>query len=251
VSMIALYLRSNLRRILALIGFAVLFLLSGLTARLLVGTEHGQVELGNLFLAGGYPLVAALLLLGWLLGRYPLIATLVMYAGIVSNDRANGNIRLYAVRPRWVGFLYLKKFVAAAIIVFSLSALLMPSFDFLLLGRWAGPGTFILILSYILVYGSLCFFLSVWLRGEVWVTVVLAIIAMLWDAFVRSGKIGNAAPGIREAVTVLLPPQSALFRIESAFGAENPIPWGSFAFVTAYSLILIIAALVSLRIREL
>src|SRR5688572_3948873 len=127
----------------------------------------------------------------------------------------------------------------------------MPSFDFLLLGRWAGPGTFVLILSYILVYGSMCFFLSVWLRGEVWVTVVLAITAMLWDALIRSGKMGNAAPGIREIVTVLLPPQSALFQIESAFGAENPIPWLSFIFVSVYALILIVAALVSLRIREL
>jgi hypothetical protein len=52
-------------------------------------------------------------------------------------------------------------------------------------------------------------------------------------------------------VTVLLPPQSALFQIESAFGAENPIAWGSFAFVTVYSIILIVAALVSLRVREL
>ncbi|HEY0810871.1 MAG TPA: hypothetical protein VGD49_11955 [Longimicrobiales bacterium] len=251
MSMIALYLRSNLRRIFALIAFAMLFLLSGLTARLLVGTDHGQVELGNLFMAGGYPLVAALLLLGWMLGRYALVATLVMFAGIVSSDRANGNIRLYAVRPRWVGFLYLKKFFAAGAVVFVLSALLMPTFDLLLLGRWAGAGTFVLILSYIMVYGSVCFFLSVWLRGEVWVTVVLAITAMLWDALIRSGKIGNAAPGIREIVTVLLPPQSALFQIESAFGAENPIPWASFVFVMAYAVILTVAALVSLRIREL
>lgn len=249
--MIALYLRSNLRRIFALIGFAILFLLSALMARLLVGTEHGQVELGNLYMVGGYPLVAALLLLGWLLGRYALIASLVMFAGIVSSDRVNGNIRLFAVRPHWIGFLYLKKFLAAAAIVFLLSAVLMPSFDLMLLGRWAGPGTFVLIASYILVYGSVMFFLSVWLRGEVWVTLVLAIVAMLWDAYIRSGKLGNAAPGIREAITVLLPPQSALFQIESAFGAESPIPWAAFLFVIAYGLILIGAALVSLRIREL
>ena len=249
--MIRLYLRSNLRRIAALSAFALLFLLSGLAARFLVGTEHGQVEMGNLYLVGGYPLVSAMLLLGWMLGRYALVATLVMFAGIVSSDRVNGTMRLYAVRPRWVGFLYLKKYLTAAFIVFAMSAFLMPAFDLILLGRWAGPATFLLIISYILVYGSLTFLLSVWLRGEVWIAIMLAITAMLWDALIRSGIIANSAPVIRELVTIILPPQSALFRLETAFGAETAIPWGSFAFVLAYGVIITIAALVSLRIREL
>ncbi len=238
-------------RIAGLIAFAFLFLFSALTARLLVGSEHGQVEMGNLYLVGGYPLVSALLLLGWLIGRYALIATLAMMAGIVSADRTNGTMRLYAVRPVSLGKLYLQKFVVCAAVVFVISALLMPAFDMLLLGRWAGPSTFVLIISYVLVYGSLTFFLSVWMRGEVWVTMMLAIVALLWDALTRSGKLAIAAPGIREVVTVLLPPQSALFRLETAFGAETAIPWNAFAFVCAYSLILLIAALVSLRLREI
>jgi ABC-type transport system involved in multi-copper enzyme maturation permease subunit len=249
--LIALFLRSRLRRVFALIGFAFLFLFSAITARVLVGTEHGQVEMGNLYLVGGYPLVSALLLLGWLIGRYPLIAILAMMAGVVSGDRRDGTIRLYAVRPTSLARIYLLRFGAAALVVFVISALLMPAFDLLLLGRWAGPNTFVLITSYVLVYGAVTFFLSVWLRGEVWVTIALAIIAMLWDALLRSGRIAGAAPGIRELVTVLLPPQSALFKLETAFGAEAATPWGAFAFVVAYSTILIVAALVSLRIREL
>lgn len=249
--MIRLFLRSRFRRVLVLIGFAVLFLLSGVTARLLVGTDHGHVEVGNLYLVGGYPLVSALLLLGWLLGRYPLIAAVTMVAGLVSNDRVNGYMRLYAVRPNSLGKMYLQRFLAAIAVVFALSAVLMPAFDLLLLGRWAGPTTFVLISSYIMVYGALTFFLSVWMRGEVWMTAVLAILAMLWDATLRSGKIGNAAPGIREGISILLPPQSALFSIETAFGAETAIPWNSFLFVAGYSVILVIGALVSLRIREL
>ena len=249
--MMYLYLRSNLRRLAGLAAFAMLFLLSGLAARFLVGTEHGHVELGNLYLVGGYPLVSAMLLLGWMLGRYALVATLVMFAGIVSSDRVNGTMRLYAVRPRWVGLMYLKKYLIAAIIVFAMSAILMPAFDMILLGQWAGPGTFVLIVSYIFVYGSLTFLLSVWFRGEVWIAIILAITAMLWDALIRSGVIAKAAPGFRELVTILLPPQSALFRLETAFGADSPIPWDSFVFVVAYGLIITIAALVSLRIREL
>jgi ABC-type transport system involved in multi-copper enzyme maturation permease subunit len=249
--MIGLFLYARWRRIAGLIAFAFLFLFSALAARALVGTEHGQVEIGNLYLVGGYPLVSALLLLGWLIGRYPLIATLAMMAGVVSTDRANGTMRLYAVRPASLGRLYLQKFLAASAVAFVLSAILMPAFDLLLLARWAGPNTFALILSYVLVYGALTFFLSVWTRGEVWITMMLAILAMLWDAVIRSGKLTIAAPGIKEVITVLLPPQSALFKLETAFGAETALPWDSFAFVLAYSAILITAALVSLRIREL
>lgn len=249
--MIALFLRSRARRIGALIAFALLFLLSAIAARGLVGTEHGHVEVGNLYLVGGYPLVSALLLLGWLIGRYALIAILVMMSGIVSADRRDGTMRLYAVRPVSLTRIYLTRFAVAAGVALLLSGLLMPAFDFVLLSKWGGPSTFVLIISYILVYGSLTFLLSVWTRGEVWVAMMLAIIAMLWDAVLRSGKLGNSAPGIREVITMLLPPQSALFKIETAFGAETTIPWDSFAFVTAYSVILIVAALVSMRVREL
>lgn len=248
--MILLFLRSRLRRIIALVAFAFLFLFSALTARMLVGTEHGQVEIGNLYMVGGYPLVSALLLLGWLIGRFPLIAILALMAGIVSADRRDGTMRLYAARPTSLAKLYLTKFAVAALVAFVISTVLMPSFDLILLARWAGPNTFVLITSYILVYGALTFFLSVWLRGDVWVTAILAIVAMLWDAMLRSGRIAGTAPGFRELITILLPPQSALFRLETAFGAEAATPWGAFAFVVAYGVILTIAALVSLRLRE-
>jgi hypothetical protein len=147
--------------------------------------------------------------------------------------------------------LYLKRFLVAAGVAFALSAILMPSFDYLLLSRWGGPNTLVLILAYILVYGALTFLLSVWTRGEVWIALVLAICAMLWDAVLRAGRLGNSVPGIRELITMVLPPQSALFKIENAFGAETAMPWDSVLFVVAYSVILIIAALVSMRIREL
>ena len=249
--MIALFLRSRMRRIGALIAFALLFLFSALAARALVGTDHGQVELGNLYQVGGYPLVSVLLLLGWLIGRYSVVAILVMMSGVVSGDRRDGTMRLYAVRPVSLPLFYLKRFAVAAGVAFLLSAILLPAFDFLLLSKWAGPNTFVLIISYIMVYGSLRFLLSVWTRGEVWIAMMLAILAMLWDAVLRAGKLGNSAPGIREVVTMVLPPQSALFKIESAFGTEALMPWDSVLFVTAYSIILVVAALVSMRVREL
>lgn len=248
--MIALFLRTRLRRVFALIAFATLFVAAGLAARAMVGTQDGHVEVGQLFVVGGYPLVSTLLLLGWMLGRYPLIATLVLFAGIVSDDRMNGMSRLYGVRPTSLAGIYVTRFFLSAAIVFVLSAVLLPLFDLMLLGEWAGPATLILIISYIAVYGSLAFFLSIWIRGEIWVTLALSLAAMVWDALSRAGKLGGAAPGIREVLSVVLPPQGALFQLESAFGAVQPIPWGSFFFVMVYALILFIGSIVSLRIRE-
>ncbi|MGQ0813744.1 MAG: hypothetical protein ACT4O1_04695 [Gemmatimonadota bacterium] len=248
--MLALFLRTRVRRSLALLGFALLFVIGGATARALVGTHDGHVEMGELFLVGGYPLVSTLLLLGWLLGRYPLIATLVLMAGIVSDDRVSGMSRLYGVRPTSLIGIYMRRFLAVGALAFVLSALLLPGFDLLLLGTWAGPATLILIISYIAVYGSLCFLLSVWLKNEVWLTLALAIAAMLWDALLRADKLANAAPAARAIITVLLPPQGALFQLENAFGALQPIPWGSFAYLMAYAALLLIAAVVSLRLRE-
>jgi hypothetical protein len=248
--MLALFLRTRLRRVLVLIAFGLLFVAAGLTARVMVGTEDGRVEAGALFLVGGYPLVSTLLLLGWLLGRYPLIAILTLMAGVVSDDRISGMSRLYAVRPTSLAGIYVRRYFVVTALAFALSALLMPMFDLLMLGTWAGYATLILIVSYIAVYGSLMFLLSVWFRSEVWVTLLLATLAMLWDALLRNGKLATAAPGIREVIAIVLPPQGALFQLESAFGAIQPVPWGSFAYVIAYGAILFAAALVSLRIRE-
>jgi hypothetical protein len=248
--MLALFLRTRVKRIFALLGFAMLFVIAGVTARTLTGGEHGHVEMGDLFQMGGYPLVSTLLLLGWLLGRFPLIATLVLMAGIVSDDRTSGMSRLYAVRPTSLVGIYVRRYLAVAAISFAICAVLLPGFDLLLLGEWAGAATLILIISYIAVYGSLCFLLSVWMRNEVWAVIGLSIAAMLWDALLRSGKLAGAAPGIREVVAILLPPQGALFQIESAFGELMPVPWGAFAYIMAYAAILFGAALISMKIRE-
>ena len=248
--MLRLFLRTRVRRVFGLIGFALLFVAAGITARLLVGTHDGHVEVGELFEIGGYPLASTLLLLGWLLGRYPMIAILVLMSGVVSEDRVNGMSRLYAVRPTSLVGIYVRRYFAVTAIAFALSALLLPAFDMLLLGSWAGFATLILIASYVLVYGSLCFVLSVWLRNEAWVTLALAIAAMVWNALLRAGTLAQAAPGIREVVAIALPPQGALFQLESAFAEMQPVPWGAFGYVVAYAAILLVAAIVSLRIRE-
>ena len=248
--MLRLFLQTRVRRVFALLAFAVLFVIAGTVARMMAGTQDNHVEVGALFVVGGYPLVSTLLLLGWLLGRYPLIATLTLMQGVVSEDRMSGMSRLYGVRPTSLAGIYLKRFGAVAVLTFVLSALLLPAFDLLMLGTWAGYATLILIIGYIAVYGSLCFLLSIWFRNEAWITLALGILAMLWDALLRGGQIGEGPPGVRAVLTVLLPPQGALFQLESAFGTLRPVPWGSFAYLLTYGAILLIAAYASLKIRE-
>ncbi|HEX7120111.1 MAG TPA: hypothetical protein VF212_15055 [Longimicrobiales bacterium] len=245
-----LTLRARRKRILALLAFAGVFLAAGVTARLLVTDEGGHVNADQLFLLGGYPAVSALLLLGWVLGRFPLIATLVLMAGLVSDDRAEGYARVYAVRPASPLRTYGTRFAVLAGVAFAISAVLMPTFDLLMLGTWAGPATLVLILSYVLVFGGLVALLSVWTRGDAWIALLLAIAALVWDAMRSAGSLANVPPGVRDVVTFILPPQALLFSIEEAFGSIQPIPWDAFLYVAGYGVTLLALAAVALHRRE-
>ncbi|HSL72699.1 MAG TPA: hypothetical protein VK864_20780 [Longimicrobiales bacterium] len=238
------------RRIGGLSAFAALFLISGITARILVG-EGGHVEAGELFLVGGYPLVSALLLLGWLLGRYPLIAALVLLAGVFSDDQASGYARLYSVRPRSFFRIYAPRVLALTAIAFLFSAVLLPIFDVLMLGRWSGPSTLVLIACYVVPYAGLVTLLSVFFRGDAWIALGLGILAMVWDALRRANLLQRSPPGLDEVVSFVLPPQGPLFRIESAFGNLQPIPWTAVWYVLGYGVVLFLAAAVFVGDREL
>lgn len=238
------------RRVLALVAFGALFLVAGLAARLLLRDEHGHVDLDAVFVVGGYPLASAMLLMGWLLGRYPLIATVVLLAGFLSHDRTAGHARLYAVRPVSPLGIYAVRFAALAGMAFLLSAVLMPLFDILLLGMWAGPATLVLILSYVLVYGGLMALFSVWTRGDVWITLFLAVGAMVWNALAVADVL-ILPPGMRDVISFVLPPQAALNALEGAFAGIEPIPWDAFLHVAGYGGVMLTLAALSFLRREL
>jgi len=250
VALVGLALKARGRRLAVLAAFAAVFVAAAIAVRLLTGGAHGHVELDPLFLTGGYPLVSALLLLGWVLGRFPLIATLVLVAGLVSDDRARGYARIYAVRPTSPILVYGVRLLVLLAAAFALSAILLPTFDLIMLGEWAGPATLVLILAYVLVYGGLTAFLSVWTRADAWITLLLAVTALVWDALRSAGRLATAPPGIIEVVTFLLPPQRALFALESAFAQVQPIPWEAFAHAAGYGLLWLILAGVALMNRE-
>jgi hypothetical protein len=239
------------RRVLGLLAFGGVFLAAAATARLLTGGEHGHVELDPLYAVGGTTLVSALLLTGWLIGRFPLIAILVLAAGSFSDDRFAGYTRLYAVRPRSLVALYGARFLLFAVLAFVLSAIVMPAFDFIVLGQFPAPDVFVLMAAQIIVFGSLTTLLSLISRADAWTALFLGLLALVWDALRRADFLSNAAPVVRDAVTVALPPQGALLRIESAFGADQPVPWDAFLIICLYGSLVLVLAGLALSRREI
>ncbi len=248
--MAGLALRSRRRRVLALVAFAALFLAAALTGRLIATGQEGGVEMGQLFLVGGYPLVSALLLLGWVLGRFPLIATLVLLAGLVSDDRRDGYLRAYAVRPTSLVRVYGTRWLLLVGVAFVLSIVLMPLFDLIMLGKVAGFAYVPLILAYVVAYGGLTALLSVWSRGDAWIALLVAIFALVWNALLTTGTLAGAPPGVTQVITFLVPPQSQFLRLEGAFANIQPIPWDAFFLIGAYGVLALVAAAASLSLRE-
>jgi hypothetical protein len=228
------------RRILALLAFAGLFLAAAVTAATL-GREADHVEIDTLFQIGGYPLISGVLLVGWLIGRFPLAATLVLLAGVVADDRGSGRARLLAVRPLPPVLLYGVRWLVLAGLAFAVSAVLMPVFDLIMLGRWAGPATLVLIAAHVLVWGGLTALLSTVTSLDAWITLLLALLAMVWSSLVETG-VTPLAPPLAEVLAFALPPVRAIFQLESAFAGVEAIPWDAFWFCAGYGAVMLILA---------
>src|SRR5690606_7252308 len=144
---------------------------------------------------------------------------------------------------------YFGRFVLLSLAAFALSAVLMPLFDLIMLGRWGGPMTFVLIASYVLTFGSLTFLLSVWTRADAWLALLLALAAMVWHALRRGDLLAGTPPGVREVITLLLPPHGAIIQIERAFAQAQSVPWPAFFFVVLYAAMILVLTAASLNRR--
>ena len=237
------------RRILALLAFGALFLAAAATAAAL-GRADGHVEMDTLYRLGGYPLISGILLVGWLLGRFPLVATLVLVSGVVSGDEVTGQRRLLAARPVSPALIYGARLVVLGGLAFALSAILMPLFDLIMLGTWGGSATLVLILAHVLVWASLTMLLSQVTSLDAWLTLLLALLAMVWGALRNADLLPVAAP-LADLIAFVLPPQAQLFALEAAFAQVEPVPWGAFAFCAGYAAVALLAAAVVMRRREI
>lgn len=178
------------------------------------------------------------------------LAMLILLAGFVSNDRRRGYYRIYFSHPthplafyglRW-GLAFGVSLLAAAV--------------FLVLGQWAAWGELrggaaglgLAALS-ALVYGGLIAFLSVVLpRGDAWVAVMVYFFSYFWVQILAVGAEPLTAP-LRQAVTFVLPPQTAL---QDVYGAllVGATAWGAVAFVIGYALFWLVLAGLILRVKE-
>jgi len=237
------------RRILALLAFAALFVAAGATAATL-GREADHVEMDTLYQLGGYPLISGLLLVGWLIGRFPLAAALVLMSGVIADDRDSGHARLLATRPVSPALLYGARFLVLGGLAFALSALLLPLFDVIMLGRWGGGATLVLILAHILVWGGLTALLSTVTGLDAWLALLLALLAMVWASLADAGMT-PLAPPIADAVRFILPPVTQLLALESAFAGVQPVPWPAFWFCAGYGALTLALAAWLVRRREI
>ncbi|HEX6693640.1 MAG TPA: hypothetical protein VF035_02940 [Longimicrobiales bacterium] len=246
-----LEIHSRRRRILALLAFSALYLVAAIAFRALATGEHGQVEPDALFSVGGYALVSTMLLSGWTIGRFPLVIALVLLHGIFSSDVTAGYTRVYASTRVRLLTLYGFRLLLLLALAFLMSAVLLPAFDAIMLGKLSGSGIFVLIAAYLLVFGSLTVFFSVFTRADAWCTIFVFLGALVWHAMLRGGLLADAPVALTQAVTMILPPQGALNAIEDAFGMAAPIPWSAFLYVCAYSALLLVIAGVQLTRREI
>ncbi len=238
------------RRLALLLGLAAVLIGSAAMARLLSGGGD-HVELDRIFEFGGTTLASAFLLLGWLVGRFPMIAALVLFAGFFSGDRETGLARLYLARPVSPLSIWTVRFLTLAGTAFLLSIVVLPLFDLVLLGTWAGSATPVLSAAYIIAYAGLVALLSIWTRGDAWIALLLGIAAMAWDAMRSADLLVMVPPGGRQFVSLILPPHGALFALESAFGSIQPVPWNALLDVCVYGVTLAIVAALLIRVREI
>jgi hypothetical protein len=250
-SFLRLTLRSRMRRLAGLAAFGLLFLAAGATARIFTGGEHGHIEMDQIFALGGTTLVSALLLLGWLVGRFPLIAAVVLMAGIFSDDRARGHARIYAVLPPSPVLLYGARFVLLACVAFLMSAVLLPLFDVVVLGELPHATVFALIGGQIIVFGTLTALLSTLMRADAWAALFVGMAGIVWDGLRRVELVAALPPALRQTVSVMLPPQGALARIETAFASLQPVPWDAVLYVSLYGALLLVIAGAILARREI
>jgi hypothetical protein len=247
---IALELERQRRRIIGLLAFGGLFGAAAVTARLVSG-RGGHVEFDALLQVGGYTMVSALLLTGWLVGRFPLIAVLVLMAGVYSDQRHSGLARLLEVRPRPPLLLLGLRTALALLLALALTLLVLTVFDIIMLGRAPGPQLLALVLADVLVFGALTALLSTFVRGDGWAAAAVLISAMIWQALLRSGLLATSPPGVREVVTVLLPPQGALLQLENAFAGDLVVPWFALLYAAVYAALALLIAGVIARRREI
>lgn len=237
-------------RLLLVAAVGLAFLLGAWATAAATGAS-ADPGMDDLFRLGGYPLVSAVLLMGWTVGRFPLFAAIALFAGLAWGGRASGPARLLHARPVSPLAIYAVRAALFGALAFLASALVLPAFDLLILGAWGGSATLALAAAYILAYGGLTALLSVWTRADAAIAALLAILAHVWHGALRSGAADAIPRGVGRFLSFALPPQGALHELEGAFAGVQPVPWDSFGYVAGYAALLAALTALSIVVREI
>ncbi len=178
------------------------------------------------------------------------LAMLILLAGFVSTDRRRGYYRIFFSHPTHPLAFYGLRWGLA------LGLALLSAAVFLVVGQFAAWGEFRgglgglgLALLSALAYGGLMAFLSTLLpRGDAWVAIILFLFTFFWLQALSLGAEPFPAP-LRQALTLLLPPQTALNDVYEGMLAGRA-EWGAAAFVAGYGIFWMGAAALLLRLRE-
>lgn len=182
------------------------------------------------------------------------VATLgmvVMLAGFIATDRRRGYYRLafsHPTRPlafyalRWALSLVLAMMVAAG---FWLFAQLMAWGE-----MRVGPAFLLHGFLLAVVYGGLTAFFSALLpRGDGFAAVTLFFLTDFWLNLLQSLPVQPFTPGIRAAISFVLPPHSAVSDVYNAL-LNGGMAWGATVYALGYGLFWLILAGLLVKYRE-
>jgi hypothetical protein len=179
------------------------------------------------------------------------LGMLVLLAGFIATDRRRGYYRLafsHPTRPlafyalRWVLSLALAMLAAALFWLFAQ------------LGAWGkiqvGPSFLFHGFLLAVVYGGLTAFFSALLpRGDGFLAIIVFFLTDFWLTMLQSWPVQPFTPGIRAAISFVLPPHSAISDVYNSL-LSGSLAWGAAVFALGYGLFWLIAAGLLVRYRE-
>lgn len=179
------------------------------------------------------------------------VGMVVMLAGFIATDRRRGYYRLAFSHPtRPLAFYGLRWVLSLAV------AMLAGAFFWLFaqLAAWGevrvGPSFLLQALLLAVVYGGLTAFFSALVpRGDVFLAVILFFLTDLWLTLVQESPILPLTPGLRAAISFVLPPHSAVSDVYTAL-LSGGVAGGAAAYALGYGLFWLILAGLLVKYRE-
>lgn len=179
------------------------------------------------------------------------VGMVVLLAGFIAADRRRGYYRLAFSHPTRPLAFYALRWVLSLVLAMLAAALFWL---FAQLGAWGkiqvGPSFLLHGFLLAVVYGGLTAFFSALLpRGDGFVAIVVFFLTDFWLTLIQSSPVQPFTPGIRAAISFVLPPHSAISDVYNSL-LSGGLAWGAAVFALGYGLFWLIAAGLLVRYRE-